>query len=127
MRKDVNGREVKYILKMYYPRAEFRVRIQTSGFDRTLEIRTDLLQYTRKVEEAHCDLEWKLRRREGLNEKEWETYQIYEQIKDQDAEMKRSIKEILRKHDIEEYIRRCEITGEILLGGNFYIDIRPLE
>jgi GTP-binding protein YchF len=32
-----------------------------------------------------------------------------------------------KKHGIEEYVRRCEITGEILLGGNFYIDIRPLE
>ena len=126
MSRDLNGRAIKQILKMYYPRAEFRVRIKRAGFDRTLEIRTDLLQYTRKVQEAHYDLEWKLRR-EGLNEKEWETYQIYEQIKDQDAEMKRSIKEILKKHGIEEYVRRCPISGEILLGGNLYIDIYPLE
>jgi hypothetical protein len=126
MRRDINGREVKRILKMYYPRAKFRVRIWRGGFDRALEIRTDLLQYTRAVNEKHYDLEWKLRQ-EGLTEKEWETYQIYEQIKDQDAEMKRSIKEILKKHGIEEYIWRCEITGEILLGGNLYIDIRPLE
>jgi DNA repair photolyase len=127
MRRDINGREVKRILKMYYPKAEFRTRIRRGGFDRTLEIRTDLLRYTRDVNEKHYDLEWKLRRQEGLTEKEWETYQIYEQIKTQDAEMKRSIKEILKKHGIEEYIRRCEITGEILLGGNLYIDIRPLE
>jgi hypothetical protein len=126
MSRDLNGRAVKQILKMYYPRAEFRVRIKRAGFDRTLEIRTDLLQYTRQMQEAHYDLEWKLRR-EGLNEKEWETYQIYEQIKTQDAEMRRSLKEILKKHGIEEDIRRCPISGEILLGGNLYIDIKPLE
>jgi len=127
MRRDFDGREVKCILKMYYPRAEFRVRIRRAGFDRTLEIRTDLLQYTRAVNEKHCDLEWKLRRREGLNEKEWEAYQIYEKIKDQDTEFKKSIKEILKKHGIEENINRCEVSGEILLGANFYIDIKPLE
>jgi hypothetical protein len=126
MSRDLNGREVKRILKMYYPRAEFKVRIRRGGFDRTLEIRTDLLQYTRQVQEAHCDLEWKLRK-DGLNEKEWETYQIYEQIKDQDAEMRKSIREILKKHGIEEDIRRCPVSGEILLGGNLYFDIRPLE
>ena len=126
MSRDLNGRAIKQILKMYYPRAEFRVRIKRAGFDRTLEIRTDLLQYTRQVQEVHCDLEWKLRR-EGLNEKEWETYQIYEQIKDQDAEVRRSLREILKKHGIEEHVRRCPISGEILLGGNLYIDIRPLE
>jgi DNA repair photolyase len=127
MRRDINGREVKRILKMYYPRAQFRVRIVRGGFDRTLEIQTDLLRYTREVNEKHYDLEWKLRRQEGLTEKEWEAYQIYEQIKDQDAKIRRGIKEILKRHGIEEYVRRCDITGEILLGGNLYIRIEPLE
>jgi len=123
----MNGKEIKRILKMYYKNADFKVRIKRAGFDRTIDIRTDLLQYTRSVAEKHCDLEWKLRRGEGLRGKEAEDYEFYEKLKEQDEQMKRRLKEILQKHGIEEHVRRCPISGEILLGGNLYIDINPLE
>jgi hypothetical protein len=55
-------------------------KLKIYGIIKKLKQETDLLQYTRAVMEKHCDLEWKLRK-DGLNEKEWETYQIYEQIK----------------------------------------------
>jgi len=127
MRRDINGREVKSILKKYYPQAEFRVRIKKAGFDKTLEIRTDLLRYTREVAEKHYKLEWKLRREGELKGKESEEYNFYEELQVKDEQMKNRIREALKKHGIEEYIRRDQVTGEILLGCNLYIDIKPLE
>jgi RNase adaptor protein for sRNA GlmZ degradation len=123
----MNGKEIKRILKMYYKKADFKVRIKRAGFDRAIDIRTDLLQYTRSVAEKHYDLEWKLRRGEGLRGKEAENYEFYEKLKEQDEQMKKHLKEILRRHGIEEHVRRCPVSGEILLGGNLYIDINPLE
>jgi hypothetical protein len=69
----INGREVKKILKMYLPHAEFRVSVSRCGFSRAIDIWTDLLQYTNEVASKHYDLFRKLCT-EGLNEEEAKKY-----------------------------------------------------
>jgi hypothetical protein len=125
MEKEINGREIKKILKMYFPHAEFRVSVSKCGYSRAIDIWIDLLQYTIDIASKHRDLFRKLCS-EGLNEEEAKRYEFYEQLKARDEEVREEILSCLKKHGIEEVVHRCEKTDEILCGGNLFISIKPL-
>ncbi|MCI4463319.1 MAG: hypothetical protein JHC30_04010 [Caldisericum sp.] len=122
----MDGREIKKILKRYYPKATFRVKVSRNRFDKAIDIYTDLLRYTFEVASRHRDLELKLQS-DGLQGKEAEEYEFLEQLKKEDEELRRNIEKILQKHGIEEVIYRDERTDEILSGCNVFIFIRPLQ
>lgn len=122
----MNGREIKKILKMYYPNATFRVKISRSRFDKAIDIYTDLLRYTFDIASRHRDLELKLQK-EGLKGDEAKEYEYLEWLKEEDEKTRRGIEAVLRKHGIEEVVYRDERSDEILSGCNVFIFVRPLK
>ena len=122
----MNGKEIKKILKMYYPNAIFRVKISRAGFDKAINIYTDLLLYTFDKASRHRDLELKLQK-EGLRGDETKEYEYLEWLKEEDEKTRRNIEAILRKYGIEEVVYRDERSDEILSGCNVFIFVRPLK
>jgi hypothetical protein len=101
-RNDDRSKQMKEILKATYPEAEFRVRIQKYSMGESIHVSTDLMKNT-----------FALRYNEPENRP----------IFDYNKKIEEKIENLL--HGFWQ-IARDESTGEILSGGNTYLNISSL-
>jgi len=109
---------IKKLLKTEYPEASFSVRIKKSGYSETIYIYTSLVSYLTEEEQEKYWL-FLTKQAEFSNQ---EIQPILEKLEDE-KRIKENILSILRGFY---HVDHDEITGEILLGGNTYIQILPL-
>jgi len=113
-------RLAKELLERSFPKSTFRIRTDLYS----MSIYTDL------VKDIPNDLQnanWRVLVQGSRTDKDIDKSNLYRKMMEQNEEMSDKIMNILRKFGIREEYQRDEVTGEILLGGNFYIIIRPLE
>jgi len=109
---------IKKLLKTEYPEASFRVRIKRCGCSESIHIYTSLVSYlTEEEQEKH----WLFMTKQAEFSNQ-EIQPILEKLEDE-KRIKENILSILRGFY---HVDHDEITGEILLGGNTYIQILPL-
>jgi len=120
MSKKFETKHVKEVLEKKFPNNIFRIRIPRN----VMVIYTDLVV---NIPSEYQDANWRVIVAGSRTDEDMHKSKLYEKMFRQNMEMEDEIMDVLRKHNIKESISYDSITGEILLGGNFYINIRPLE
>jgi len=120
MSKIFNSKDVKEVLEKKFPNNIFRIRTTPI----VMVIYTDLIK---SIPNELQNANWRVTVAGSKANEDIYKSNLYQKMFKQNMEMEDEIMKILRKHDIKESIRTDPITGETLLGGNFYINIRPLE
>ena len=116
---DKRAIEIKSILKKQYPEATFRVRIEKYSGGETIYIYTDLVkEFTPEEAEAH----WLYNTGQVT-----EITEVVERMKKKKARNKKIDQDIHRLLKDYYHIAYDEYSGEVLLGGNTYLDILPKE
>jgi hypothetical protein len=113
-------RLAKELLERSFPKSTFRIRTDLYS----------MIIYTDLVKDIPNDLQnanWRVLVQGSRADKDIDKSNLYRKMMEQNEEMSDKIMNILRKFGIREEYQRDEMSGEILLGGNFYIIIRPLE
>ena len=109
---------IKKLLKTEYPEASFSVRIKKSGYSETIYIHTSLISYLTEEEQEKY---WLFLTKQAEFSSQ-EIQPILDKLEDE-KRIKENIYHLLRSFY---HVDHDEITGEILLGGNTYIQILPL-
>ena len=110
----------KVLLERSFPNNIFRIRTDLYSMD----IYTDLIK---DIPNALQNANWRVLVQGSRADKDIDKSNLYRKMMKQNEERRDKIMDILRKSGIREEYQRDQMTGEILLGGNFYINIRPLE
>jgi len=122
----INGNQIKRILKSNFPNSKFRVNIVHYTYDRAIVIKTDMLKMNSDLIHEYVSLHRKVIN-EGILGDERFRFEELENLIKTDEKIRDNIYRILKLNGIQENVSKDEKTGEILLGGNIYIDIEFLE
>ena len=121
--KNMSNREktnlVKRILKENFPNNRFKVKSDYSGID----IETDLIK---TISSDILEADWRIRMNKSYGEEDYIKSKLKDEIIEENYKNERKIKEILSRYGIKEDISYDQYTGEILQGGNYFIQIFPL-
>lgn len=102
--KETRSFEIKKILKKEYPDNQFKVRIEKYSMGETIRVYTDrVIEFENKKAEYQMNEDEKQERQE---------------ITELNHKIKNEIQALLKDFS---HVDRCEITGEILSGGNTYL------
>lgn len=117
---DNRSTRIKQILRQHYPLSTHRVRIEKYSGGECIYIKTSALNPPEY--QIYNQLNDKLRS-EGLNEEENTLYEATKKQNERYNEKQDSIKKLLNEFW---HVDRDD-QGEILAGGNSYIDVESLE
>jgi len=115
---DKRSYEIKKLLRKTFPTGQFKVKIKKFAGGEAIKVKTDLLkEWTEKDTENH----WLI----GSGKIREVTPEIQETLKkvEYNNQIKKEIEKLLQGFT---YIARDEF-GEILAGGNTYLDVDRLE
>jgi len=115
------ARLAKEILERNFPDNIFRIR---TGSHSVMVIYTDLIK---DIPNDLQNANWRVLVQHSWSDEDIHKSNLYLEMTNQNREMRDKIMEILRKHGIKEEYQVDQVTGEILQGGNFFINVRPLE
>lgn len=105
-----------------FPEGQFRVKIHKYSLGENIQVYTDLIKDT--YDSAMNDLKWRFEvAHKALTPEEWQALKDYEKRQEENNKMKDAVKNLVNDF---EHIDRDSITGEILSGGNTYMDVSPL-
>jgi len=114
-------RLAKEVLKKHFPNNTFRIWTSPHG---VMVIHTDLIKHPpNDLQEAN----WRVSTLHSRTDEDMHKSNLYQKMLKQNQEIWDKIKDILRKAGIREKYQTDQVTGEILQGGNFFINIRGLE
>jgi len=121
--KNMTNREktnlIKRVLKENFPNNQFKVKSDYSGID----IETDLIK---TISSDLLEADWRIRKNISYGEEDYIKSELKDKIIKENDKNMRKIKEILSRYGIKEDIGYDQYTGEILQGGNYFIQIFPL-
>jgi len=115
------ARLAKELLERNFPNNIFRIRTGPHG---TMVIYTDLIK---DIPNDLQNANWRVLVQRSWADEDIDKSNLYQKMMEQNEEMRDKIMDILRKAGIREKYQTDQVTGEILQGGNFFINTRPLE
>jgi len=115
------ARLAKELLERNFPNNIFRIRTGPHG---TMVIYTDLIK---DIPNDLQNANWRVLAQRSWADEDIDKSNLYQKMMEQNGEIRDKIMDILRKAGIREKYQIDRVTGEILQGGNFFINTRPLE
>ena len=115
------ARLAKELLERNFPNNIFRIRTGPHG---TMVIYTDLIK---DIPNDLQNANWRVLAQRSWADEDIDKSNLYQKMMEQNREIRDKIMDILRKAGIREKYQTDQVTGEILQGGNFFINTRPLE
>lgn len=120
-KRDTRGQEIKRLLAAQYPTAHFRVRLHKFSMGESIHVKTDLLKESPYSHDIYA-LDCRQNRGEHLTEDEYTRWMAYRTVLAHNRQMSQDIRTHLIRY---ESIDRDQF-GEILGGGNTYLNIERL-
>ncbi len=117
MERDKRSFEIKKTLNKQYPENRFKVRIEKYSGGESINIHTDILK-----DNWHSDAVWRVEAGANPTSDDIDKYNKYRAIQEYNKTKTTEIKKLIGSY---ESLDIDEITGEILLGGNTYLFIKP--
>jgi len=110
--------EMKRKLRKEYPKGKFSVRKKTYSGGKSYDIRTDLFREFNEVRWTQLNRKMM---DEGISGKDYDEWKQLKETDEHNKELRKHIKELLREYENIDRNGR----GEIMTGGNTYLDISP--